>query len=62
MKTKPGINPITQQPYEKKSGYKGTFVEGGKVSLDNVLRKRKRPLNAKQMLAKMKREQSLGMY
>ena len=31
MKTKPGINPITQQPYEKKSGL--GFVGGGKVNL-----------------------------
>lgn len=29
-----GYNPLTRQPYEKKSGL--GFVEGGKVNLDNV--------------------------
>ena len=40
-KTKPGVNPLTQQPYEKKEG--SGYVTGGNLSLDNViLGKRKR--------------------
>ena len=35
-KPKGNINPITQQPYEKKN--KLGYVEGGKISLDNVKR------------------------
>ena len=52
MKTKPGINPITQQPYEKKSGL--GFVGGGKVNLDNVMRRRKRRETLAQQVARMK--------
>ena len=52
MKTKPGINPITQQPYEKKSGL--GFVGGGKVNLDNVTRRRKRRETLAQQVARMK--------
>ena len=41
VKKQPGINPITQQPYEKKEG--SGYVTGGNLSLDNViLGKRKR--------------------
>ena len=39
-KTKPGINPLTQQPYEKKE-HTG-FVSDAKVSLDNVKRSKLR--------------------
>jgi len=47
-KNKSKINPITQQPYEKKGGRFGKgFVEKGKVSLDNMrlsrLRRKKAP-------------------
>ena len=47
-KNKSNINPITQQPYEKKGGRFGKgFVEKGKVSLDNMrlsrLRRKKAP-------------------
>ena len=52
MKPKPGINPITQQPYEKKSGL--GFVGGGKVNLDNVMRRRKRRETLAQKSARMK--------
>ena len=52
MKPKPGINPITQQPYEKKSGL--GFVGGGKVNLDNVMRRRKRRETLAQQVARMK--------
>ena len=34
------INPLTKQPYEKKSG---AFVEDAKISLDNVKRRKLRP-------------------
>lgn len=41
VKKKPGINPLTQQPYDRKEP--GGYVAGGNVSLDNViLGKRKR--------------------
>ena len=40
VQKKPGINPITQQPYEKKS--KSGYVEKGAVSLDNLKRQKLR--------------------
>ena len=40
LKTKPGINPLTQQPYDKKSS--SGYVEKGAVSLDNVKRHKRR--------------------
>ena len=48
VQKKSNINPITQQPYEKKGGRFGKgFVEKGKVSLDNMrlsrLRRKKAP-------------------
>ena len=41
VKKQPGINPVTQQPYEKKS--KSGYVEGAKVSLDNLKRRKMKP-------------------
>ena len=49
VKTKPGINPVTQQPYAKKD--KSGYVEGGKVSLDNVKRRKLRRKKHKLTLA-----------
>ena len=39
VRRKPGINPITQQPREKKSGL--GYVAGGNINLDNVLSTRR---------------------
>jgi len=44
LKSKAGINPITQQPYDKKS--KSGYVEKGAISLDNVKRTKIRPKKA----------------
>ena len=41
---KANVNPITQQPYEKKS--KSGYVEKGKVSLDNVKLTKLKPKKA----------------
>ena len=49
VKTKPGINPVTQQPYAKKE--KSGYVEGGKVSLDNLKRSKMRRKKHKVTLA-----------
>lgn len=37
-KTKKGINPVTKQPYAKKS--QGGFVENAKISTDNIIPKK----------------------
>ena len=49
VKAKPGINPVTQQPYAKKE--KSGYVEGGKVSLDNLKRTQLRRKKHKVSLA-----------
>ena len=57
VKTKPGINPITQQPYDKRE--KSGYVEKAKVSLDNV--KRESRAEKKRRLEREEREWEASM-
>jgi hypothetical protein len=55
----PKINPLTKQPYDKKSGM--GFVEGGNVNIDNIIVKKPRKPAPKKKAVKAKSKPKLTL-